>query len=360
MNVFIRTDSSKYMGSGHVMRCLTLADGLKERGEQVEFICRDLPGNLSGLIEERGYKVHLLAFDAEDYKQENYTDEYAFWLAVPWEQDVQETLSAIKGTCNLLIVDHYGLDYQWQSHSREKAEKVMVIDDLASRQHDCDYLLDHNFYVGADERYQSLVPEQCVQFVGPKYALIRPEILKARAWREQYYSFPSKEHFNCLVFMGGSDTPNYTQKVVEQLLKLTHVVKITVVLGAANPNIQILEAQYAEETKVVLIVQPQDYYQLLAQADFVVGAGGVSTLERFCIGVPQYVFQIADNQKAVCKNLQYTSGAEFIGDITKKRGTLCLGCFHEISIAGLKKMSGGGRLLVDGKGVERVKEALWN
>lgn len=354
MKVYVRADSSKYMGSGHVMRCLTLADGLKENGAQVEFICRDLPGNLSDLISERGYKVRFLAFGAENYQQENYTDEYAFWLAVPWKQDVQETLSAIKGTCNLLIVDHYGLDYRWQSQLRVKAEKIMVIDDLANRQHDCDYLLDHNFYVDAEERYDQLVPRNCVQLVGPQYALIRPEIVEARKWREQHYSFPNKERFNCLVFMGGSDTPNCTQKIVDTLLSHDNIRNIKVVVGENNPNIQALQTRYKCLAKVDLLVHPPHYYKLLAMSDFVIGAGGVSVLERLCIRVPQYVFQVADNQKEICENIEHSKSGVFIGDIHVYSSFIKLQSSKLWNLTHLLTLSNAGESIIDGDGIKRV------
>ena len=144
MNILIRVDSSNAIGSGHVMRCLTLADALREKGCTCQFVCRNHPGNLSDLIREKGYTVSLLKlleFQFEAYPQ------HAAWVGADWQTDARQTAALISTQEPLpdwLVVDHYGLDARWETSLRPAVGRIFVIDDLADRPHDCDCLLDQN------------------------------------------------------------------------------------------------------------------------------------------------------------------------------------------------------------------------
>ena len=354
MRCLIRSDSSHVMGSGHIMRCLTLAEGLRNFYTSIEFVCRSFPGNLHTLIQEKGFIVHLLPVVNQNLQ--NKTDEYASWVGASQEQDASDTLEKLSDDYELLVVDHYGIDYLWENMLRQKCRKILVIDDLANRQHDCDFLLDHNFYINASTRYLGLVPNKCQMLVGPQYALINVHVLKARIWREQHYNMhqESPNSLKCLVFMGGMDIQNYTQPVVDKLISLEGSLEITVILGQQNTHINELQNRYLKYTNVKILIQPDNYYLLLAQTDFVVGAGGVSSLERFCIGVPAFVFQVADNQKEVCENLTLSKAAVFVGNIEHLESIENLKEIDRLSELALYKMGSSGTQLVDGLGLEII------
>ncbi|MBL0225443.1 MAG: UDP-2,4-diacetamido-2,4,6-trideoxy-beta-L-altropyranose hydrolase [Geobacteraceae bacterium] len=181
MMVCIRTDASDVIGSGHVMRCLTLADELRQRGADVIFICRILLGNLIGLIEDKGYSVVRLQQPETEYIAAAEDVAHAAWLGVSWEQDAVDTIDAFgEKHPKLLIIDNYALDSRWETKLRPYVEKIMVIDDLADRSHDCDLLLDQNLYQSIETRYDKLISESCKRLLGPKYALFRPEFVTAR------------------------------------------------------------------------------------------------------------------------------------------------------------------------------------
>ncbi len=160
--IIIRTDASVEIGSGHVMRCLTIADNLKVRGCNVRFWMEPLAGNLINLVAQQGYK----------------------------------NISKAEGA-DLYIVDHYGLDIEWEKSIRQHTKKLMVIDDLA-RVHDCDLLLDQNVVPNFESRYDGLVPNHCVKLLGPKYLIMREEFLMARNQMSQRHNIK-----RLLVFMGG-------------------------------------------------------------------------------------------------------------------------------------------------------------
>lgn len=205
MKVVFRTDSSLEIGTGHVMRCLTLAHQLQDKGAAVEFVCRPLPGNIINLIEKSGFTV--LRLRALNHKPDGDQTEniYTQWLGISQERDAQET-SDVLGRGSLeaydwLVVDHYGIDSTWETPMREIADRIMVIDDLANRDHDCDLLLDQNLFRDAEARYTGRVPDTCVALLGPRYALLRPEFVRNR----KLAIIRNSKVKRTLVFFGGVD-----------------------------------------------------------------------------------------------------------------------------------------------------------
>ena len=179
MKIAFRVDASTSMGIGHFMRCLTLSEELRQGGAQIHFICREHIGNLIGLLEKKIMAVTVLPASVINgsLHSENYSD----WLGVTQVVDAEQTIDALKGEhIDWLIVDHYGIDAEWEQQLRPYTEKLMVVDDLANRPHNCDLLLDQNYSVNGESRYVGLVPEFCKLLLGPSYALIRPEYLYSR------------------------------------------------------------------------------------------------------------------------------------------------------------------------------------
>ena len=144
MHAVIRADASLQIGTGHVMRCLTLAAGLAERGAQVDFICRAHQGNLVALIEQRGFRVITLPLEFGGEKASPDQPAHAHWLGCDWQTDAEQSRDAISGTVDWIIVDHYALDHRWETMMRAKCALIMCFDDLADRSLDCDLLLDQS------------------------------------------------------------------------------------------------------------------------------------------------------------------------------------------------------------------------
>jgi len=179
MRLVFRTDASLTIGSGHVMRCLTLAEALRTRGAQCFFVCREHPGNLLELIRKRGFEACALHLNTSCAAAATVDAErptaHAAWLGAHWRTDAAQTLAACGGSdVDWLIVDHYALDARWEAELRPACRKLMVIDDLADRNHDCDLLLDQNLVAESDARYQQRVPPGCTLLLGPRYALLQP------------------------------------------------------------------------------------------------------------------------------------------------------------------------------------------
>jgi UDP-2,4-diacetamido-2,4,6-trideoxy-beta-L-altropyranose hydrolase len=304
MNFLIRVDASIEIGSGHIMRCLTLADELRERGANVTFLCREFTGHLCDRIENHGYRVLRITNvdEVEPLKDAEYTEEMIrnFHERIDW-----------------LIVDHYNLDASWESKFRSSSTKVWVIDDLANRMHDCDVLLDQNLYEHMDQRYYGLVPSNCITLLGPTYAMLRPEFSLARKLSYLRDGIVKR----IFVFFGGTDPTNETTKAIQalQLLQLEQV-HIDVVVGQGNPNKGQVERLCKEMENTAFHCQIDYMAQLMNRSDLVIGAGGTNTWERASLGLPAITISVAHNQLEVSASMA-------------KAGAICdLGWHEEVTV----------------------------
>jgi UDP-2,4-diacetamido-2,4,6-trideoxy-beta-L-altropyranose hydrolase len=360
------------MGSGHVMRCLTLADALKSRGAHCNFISRAHPGHLLEAIQQRGYKVNSLvapviraqaaikpiATDVPDIQQE---PAHAAWLGSTWQADAQETAAILADLQpDWLVVDHYALDQRWETALQPHYQKLMVIDDLADRPHRCDLLLDQNLG-RKPEQYASLVTTQCQVLTGPHYALLRPEFAALRAYSlQRRQSRPALRQL--LITMGGVDQPNATGQVLQALKTCASPAdcRITVVMGLTAPwlqNVQELAAQMPWPTEVVVNVS--DMAQRMADSDLAIGAAGSTAWERCCLGLPTLMVVLAANQQEAAKHLQKSGAAQCL----ELNGSLPqhlhdqLNCLIDQPKL-LNEMSTCASAVTDGMGVEHVVKAM--
>ena len=295
MRVLFRVDASISIGSGHVMRCLTLAHALKSRGAQVLFICRASGGDLGGLLRDQGIEVA--------------------WLVAPSAKaDAEQTLDVMAlhafGTGDWVVLDHYGLSRAWESTIRRSGSRILVIDDLANRPHDCDLLLDQNLVADYQARYAGLVAEETITLLGPRYAMLQPSYREAHQTARRRSGRPRR----IMVFFGGADLPDMTTKVVEALLQRPEDVVVDMVVGAANPKRELLLDLAAANPRIVAHTQLPSLTGLMLQADLSIGAGGATTWERLCLRLPGVVVTLADNQRPVAAEMQRRGFAIWAGD----------------------------------------------
>jgi UDP-2,4-diacetamido-2,4,6-trideoxy-beta-L-altropyranose hydrolase len=229
--IVFRVDSSTKIGSGHLMRCLALADKLKKQSVDIYFIVRELSGNVNYLIQDNGYQaIYLSKTNVVNCNLHGYEN----WLTVTQEEDAYQVIEKLKNvnTPEYLIIDSYAISMRWETLVRPLVKKIMVIDDLANRKHNCDILLDQNFYLHKECRYKQLLPESCMLLLGPEFALLRDEFYK---YRKKHRVRDGSIH-NILVFFGGIDLTNETMKVLRSLVSL-HLTNVTinVIVGQENP-----------------------------------------------------------------------------------------------------------------------------
>ena len=349
--VAIRVDAGPQIGIGHLMRTLTLADGLRRQGALVRFISRDLPANLQQLLHERGHEFAALppgpAGTAGDLA-------HSHWLAVDSVRDAGDTLAALGDrSWHWLIVDHYALDVRWEQSLRAKARRILVIDDLADRKHDCDILVDQNLYADAAHRYAGKVSAACRWLVGPRFALLRAEfegLHEAALPREGSVR-------RLLVSFGGADRDNHTASALAALEGI-HGIEVDVVLGAGHPCLEELRA-HCVRAGYTYHVQTARMGELMNEADLALGAGGATTWERCCVGLPAIVLIAAENQRQLVRDAAAAGlvhWPEISGDLAAglRRHLLAL-MESPLQRAALSR---AGLQLVDGGGVARVLAAM--
>lgn len=325
MNIVFRVDASLQMGTGHVMRCLTLANTLKEQGAKCQFICREHIGNMIEKIQQSGFVVYTLdCVNDKEYSSNNIKADkesqplfHASWLGTTQQQDAEQCATILKQLqVDWLVVDHYGLDKTWQELLKPYYKKSMVIDDLGDRKHLADLLLDQN-YGSTIEKYQGLVPASCNVLVGPKFALLRPEFA---LWRD--YSLERRKDKrgvnNILITLGGVDPNDYTSRILKQLAKakLSSEVTITVIMGASAPNLHLVKQQaLAMPVQTIVKVNVSNMAELMSHADLAIGAAGATTWERCCLGLPTIQLVIAENQRQIAEFLAADNAIKLLTDI---------------------------------------------
>ena len=315
MQLIFRVDSSSLIGSGHLMRCLTLAQRYRKGGHNVAFVCRDLKGNLSGLVKTQVFQLYMLPTATQD----DTLTGYGKWLTITQEQDAAETVALMQniGKVDRVVVDSYAIDETWEKIVRPYTNEIFVIDDLANRKHDCDILLDQNFYLNKEERYKELVPEQCKLLLGPEHALLREEFYLAK---EKMKPRDGKLH-NILVFYGGADATNETSKAIEALSLLKsngelQNVNITVVVGGSNLRNESISNHCLKEDFKYLC-QVNNMAELMAEADLMLGAGGTTTWERCFLSLPAIVTAVAENQFHICDDCATAGIIHYLGQWNK-------------------------------------------
>jgi len=357
MNVVFRVDSSLAMGSGHVMRCLVLAKELRARGADVHFICRDHPGNIISLIKNSFFRVTVLA--QPDEVTLNVENEYASWLGVGIYVDSEQTIAAIgcEGV-DWLIVDHYSIDNRWHSVLRGSTKHICVIDDLANRTHDCDILLDSNYTDLSARRYATRTPYDCNLLLGPRYALLSKSYQSiSRMPRQRDGSIK-----NILIYFGGSDHYNMTGRCLEALSLPEFIdISIDVVIGPMNPHHELLNDFTTSRKNIRLHMGLPNLASLINTADLGIGAAGVTTWERMCLGLPSIIVTIAENQKPAAIALARDNYISYLGE----HSDVTIASIREAVVQKISDQKGvvaevaRAMSIVDGCGVNRVVEFIY-
>lgn len=351
MRIAIRVDASSQIGTGHFMRCLTLADALKQRGAQISFISRQLPQYLKDMLTEREHEFIPLNSSLSEVTTGDLA--HTHWLGTSQHADAQASIQVLSGHIwDWLVVDHYALDARWESALRQTTKNILVIDDIADRQHDCDVLLDQNFYANMNNRYTDMVPAHCQLLLGPRYALLREEFQQLRE-QVKLRKGPVKR---VLVFFGGVDIDNFTGRAIEALENIgIEALHVDVVIGAQHPHREQIESACAKH-QFDCHVQTNRIAKLMAAADLAIGASGSATWEHCCLGLPALTVSLADNQTEIAKSLGLLGAAQYIGS----KDIASVAVIHKAILDLLQNrsqvevLSEKAYSLVDGLGVDRL------
>lgn len=360
MRVAFRVDAGVEIGGGHVMRCLALADALRRRRAKTLFVCRKHPGCLGEAIARRGHEVRWLPATAATGSSEAGSQPgHADWLLGGWRADAAETMRALDDGLrwDWLVVDHYGIDRQWEEALAPVCNALMVIDDLADRPHACAVLLDQNPDCGGVSRYGNLVGSGCVRLLGPRFALLRPEFARAhRAARTRQGTI------ECMfIFAGMSDPHGLTVTALKSLEGMrSRPFETLVVAGSSNGHLPAIGELCSRIPRASLHVDTADMAALMARADLAIGAPGSATWERCAVGLPSLLVSFASNQERICCAADEAGIAVCLGSLTSVSADTMRGAVEDLQARPLRlrAMSAAALALVDGKGAMRVASQM--
>ncbi|TCB52214.1 UDP-2,4-diacetamido-2,4,6-trideoxy-beta-L-altropyranose hydrolase [Acinetobacter terrestris] len=355
-----RVDASIQIGSGHVIRCLTIADALKQKGHTCVFICREHVGHLMDLIHMHGHTIYEL--NPFKLDSQEYLTEYQKWLGTTEEIDAQQTLVALGHEAiqlDWMVVDHYALSEVWETRIRTMIAKILVIDDLANRKHDADLLLDCGLEYTVND-YQLLNARSAKYLLGAEYALLRPEFSEHRKNQPIRYQ-KEKEIFKVLINLGGVDKDNLTSKILkifEEDTLFKHRFDLTIVMGISAPwKEQIIQQAELLPYPSKVLVNVSNMAELMKTHDFAIGAAGSTAWERCCLGLPTIMICMAENQKMIAQNLNNLGAAISIDQQEVEQG---LGkILSSLTLSKLEIMSEKARLITQGHGVELLLNQIF-
>lgn len=292
MRIVFRADASREMGSGHIMRCLTLADSLAAMGARCSFAVSPGSQETVPALAEAGYDLIKLEVAAAD--------------------EAEELRQHRPHGVDWLVVDHYGRDRTFEAACRPWARGIMVLDDLADRSHDCDLLLDQTLGRTTGD-YGGLLPPACRKLMGTRYALLRPEFRKLRQGRSRPAA-SSRSPLRLLVTLGGTDPDNLTGVCIDAIGRSGIRANVDVVASQGFSSLPELRRRIESLAGHTLHVSPASMGNLMASADLAIGAAGTTSWERCCLGLPTVMLVLADNQRENAKQLSAVGAAAVVDD----------------------------------------------
>lgn len=352
--VGFRVDIAAHIGTGHLQRCITLAKQLKSSSIRCIFFVRKFENDFLGIIGDSGFEYVVIGQPTE-YE---FSDDHFYWLGVSQEQDAQELIEAASHySLALLIIDHYSIDSIWETAVKKKlALPILVIDDLANRKHNCEILLDQNYWPNMDIRYKGLIPNNCQCFFGPTYALLKPIFEQLS---QDNVSFKHTSNI-ILVNFGGVGNFSLWQVVIPALLECN------------NFNFHIVTGRLSAEnyTNLSALVKSSPYInieeltnrmpELMKGSIYSLGACGSTVWERFCLGLNSGLIDIAENQKELVRYLEEQDLIDYLGSLETITTEDIMNFLNNLQSNSQKYITRKNKIqaLVDGLGPKKIADQI--
>tara|TARA_A100001388_G_C28774214_1_gene506063 strand:+ start:792 stop:1931 length:1140 start_codon:yes stop_codon:yes gene_type:complete len=364
-NIVFRCDASLEIGNGHLMRCRTLAIKITQfLNARVIFICQEANIKLLKIIEK---DFDLLILKKNQYKEQRYflgSNGYFNWFSKIQKKDAylcKEILikNNIKNI-NLLVLDHYGIDKNWEDifikeWGINEIGKIFIIDDLANRKHNCDFLLDQT-YKRKKKDYLNLLPNNATIFVGSEYALIRDEFLKARQ-DKIHNNFNGKKLFKILIYLGEVDNNLIYSEILDGIKKIfDYKFEVTLIANLKIEEKDKFKKIYESKFQMLRFVNFADeIWKFMLEADISIGAAGSTAWERACIGIPSIVIVNAENQIKIGNILKTEKCSIVINNDVNLANSIYFYLNNLISDEKLQfKLIQKSKKICDGKGADRI------
>lgn len=356
MKVLFRVDASVEIGSGHVMRCCHLAHSLRQQGADVAFAGYLAEGHLLEWLQEQGFNVFALKPGKEKEVQSKVP--HAHWLQGTVKEDVKQTKDILKKweQVDWVVVDHFGLDAEWEKQVQQEVSNIMVIDDLADRPHDCRLLLDVSS-LQAGNRYDNLVNLNCQRLEGVQYALVPQDFTSLRPSQPKLV----KDVKNIAVFLGMSDLGAGHDKVLSAFECIKNpAFTVHYIVGPHNPNKEELMNRISKTPYFKTYEFVKNMAQWMSGMDMYVGSGGVVTWERSCLGVSGIVVGVALNQEEGSQRWGELGCHTYLGRNSEVSAEVLAQEIQKMvkNPSKLNEMGKKSWQMVDGQGINRILKAL--
>lgn len=349
---YFRADASANIGSGHIMRCLAIAEELTSRQKKVGFISAQMTPEMTKKLEDLGIPLWMISPQGPKSSSEKHF--HSHWLNGNESEDARWTLQAMREPCEGLTIDHYGIGETAENILLEKIDNILVIDDLADRSHFCRGLLDYNVY-GKEKDYSHLLPASTRQLLGPQYAPIRKDLQLLKN------SVPHISSVKTVILsFGGSDVSGQTYTACQGLAQSQLAkCKVKVVVASSAKNYFELVTLTQKLGYELLSPTPQ-IGQILVQSDFALGAGGVSQIERSYLGIPSLITSVAKNQVLLSQSMADLGICHYVGpsqELDSEEWKNAINQFGTNS-SWLTNCQEEGRKVIDGQGCRRIADFL--
>jgi len=356
-NIVIRVDGGKKLGMGHMMRCRNLAELLIQGNHHVTFVSKEHDRHLIDILDPSIYSIIRLKLDPSH----SVTSDTSTWLGDTIEGELDQLVPELVSSIDLLIIDHYGIDYRWEKAIKKQLpniKKILVIDDLHDRKHSCDYLLDYTYREGNINPYRErkLISKHCQTFLGLDYVLLNQLFHQTRRTT-------NADSIRINISFGGSDLHNLTTQITRVLLpifgnRVEYIFDIILGNLYSKKDLKILE-QFTQTYVNFNLYQSlnfQEITELLSQTDLSIGAGGVSIYERCCLGIPSIIITLAENQKQNAQNLAKLGVVTHLGSYQNWNPRDLINAIDDRKL--IAKQSRRCQDLIDGLGCQRIIDLI--
>jgi UDP-2,4-diacetamido-2,4,6-trideoxy-beta-L-altropyranose hydrolase len=336
MQVVFRVDASTFIGTGHVMRCLALAQAWRRTGGSAIFASAEIAAALEVRLRGEGFQTVGLSVTPGGVEDAAITVELARKQNASW-----------------IVADSYKFGMDYQRILKAAGLNLLFLDDYGhAGDYDADFILNQN--LTADAALYARRSPRTRLLLGTRYVLLREEFLHGRDWKREIPSVARK----VLVTLGGADPDNVTGKVIQALRGLD--VEVKIVVGGSNPHLEQIRSQVSslspDSSSLALLTDVTNMPELMAWADVAIAAGGSTSWELAFMGLPGLVIVLADNQLEVAASLERAGVAVNLGEQKRLEITGVAEAVQALLANHPRRenMSRRGRQLVDGRGAQRV------
>ncbi len=332
--IIIRADANATIGTGHVMRCLALAQAWQDAGGQCCFAVSGIAPALANRLQTEGMEIEQIRAKPGSEQDCDQLCDFAHSREAEW-----------------VVLDGYEFDGDYQKRVKQAGSRLLFVDDYGrAGSYHADVVLNHNL-LASEDMYRER-EKRTRLLLGTRYALLRREFTGWRDWTREIPEVGRK----VLVTMGGSDPDRLTGRLINALKSMPQM-EVTVVIGGCNTEFGSIQgAEGCFEGNVRWVRARTDMAKLISEADIVIAIAGGTLWESLCMSCPAMTYSRDAFQKRVVSKLA-------------EAGAVCdMGYAGEFDSAGVEavlsdlasspswrsEMANAGRRLVDGKGAERV------